>query len=110
MLNISTRNWSPCDCANRKSLLNIRSSCQNSGPRRKLRGRLPNVPGCGVVKAAGLSQRHAVLQIRVDAGNEVGTLRAAAVAARDVGHRHAVDGRVVGPRDGDVDAARRCAR
>ena len=57
MLNSSTRNWNDWLRANWKSLLNIMSSCTNSGPRSALRGRLPNVPGCGVVNAAGLSQR-----------------------------------------------------
>ena len=102
MLNISTRTWMPWVLAKRKSFETTRSACQKSGPRRKLRGRLPNVPGCGVVNAAGLSQRTPSRQVGIHAGDQVGALRAAAVAAGDVGDRHAVHGDVVGPGDGDV--------
>ena len=58
MLNTSARSCRPWFVAEPEVLADvIRSTCQKLGPRRKLRGRLPNVPGCGAANAAGFSQR-----------------------------------------------------
>src|SRR5262245_45145558 len=43
-------------------LLSTKSSCRELGPRSALRGRLPNVPGWGVVNAAGLMRLRSLLR------------------------------------------------
>src|SRR5262245_38834634 len=40
--------------ANGNFLFKMTSTCRNFGARRKFRGKLPNVPGFGIAKAAGL--------------------------------------------------------
>src|SRR5437764_13678221 len=54
MLNISVLNSRFTFSVNLKRLFRTRSNCLKSGPRKKFRGALPNVPGAGVVNAAGL--------------------------------------------------------
>ena len=103
MLKISTRNCRPCVSSEAEVLAEhqvglpearaaqevARQVAERAGLRRRERGRV--------------QPAHAVLQIRIDAGNQVRPLRAAAVAAGDVGDRRAVDRGVVGTRHHDVD-------
>jgi len=61
-LKISVRNSSLTLSLMGMRLLKIRSDCQKPGPRRALRARLPNVPGAGMAKAAGLRRFRSLLR------------------------------------------------
>src|ERR1700686_1520360 len=79
MLKISVLNSRFVVSENLKRLLKTRSNCWKFGPRRKFLGTLPNVPGSGVVKAAGFRTFRSLLRYGFTPGIRSGrrTLREA---------------------------------
>src|SRR6476646_8236379 len=77
ILKIYVRNSRFVRSLNLNRLLRSRSNCWKFGPRRKFRGTSPNVPGAGVVNAAGFRIKRSFVRYGLTPGTRLGrrTLR-----------------------------------
>ena len=103
MLKISTRNCRACVCPNRRSLLSDQVDLPELGSAQVVARQVAERARLRRRERRWIQPADAVLEIRVHARDEVRTLRAATVAAGDVGHRDAAHRGVVRPRDDHVD-------